>query len=374
MTRPRLAVVSYLYDQQHSPRGIRSRALVRGLGAEWDIELIKGGTASGNGGGGRSSPMRRALTEAARSVLIDGLEPWSRRQFRPWRPAVDLALLIGYPYSPMVAAARRLARAGIPYVIDVGDPWVMTSADPLPRHLGLRRARRAERRMWERAAGAIVTTDAQAGAASAEFPGIPLLVRPNGYQEVPPGEPRREPRAEAPLRLVHFGRMYLPRLDVAPLLVKLARSDAWPSVVIRQHGDDAEGALQRLPAPIEVEYRVPVPWHKAVSIARDFDLALVVGNKDPNLLPSKVIDYLTLPIPRLAIVGGGERQAIRDYVRDKPGWLVVSGVEPDLDRRIAAHRSRAWTSQSLAPPDEEAWPRAVAEVADFLRQRLRNGA
>ncbi len=110
-----------------------------------------------------------------------------------------------------------------------------------------------------------------------------------------------------------------------------------------------------------------------MSISRDFDLALVIGNRNPDLLPSKAIEYLTLPIPRVAIVGKGKQGAIGEYVRDKPGWLVISEEEPTPEREIAAHCARDWSSESLAPPEGESWPSVTREVGDFLKQCYHSG-
>ncbi len=316
------------------------------------------------------------MTAVSRSLLIDRHEPWSRRRFALWRPDADLALLIGYPFSPLVQAAHRLARRRIPYVIDAGDPWVLTGGNPpIRKHVALTRSRHAERRMWNHAVGAIVTTAGQADDLRRLFPELRILVRPNGYQpvELNSGESADTPARSAgdrTLRLVHFGKMYLPRIDIGPLLSGLGRSKRWSSVLLRQHGEDAEGVLDNLTSAITVESQRPVPWAEAVSIARGFDLALVVGNQNPQLLPSKVIEYLTLPIPRLAVVGREEHQAIRDYVRGKPGWLVLTGGEDEPDSAIAAHLARDWSAESLIPPESESWPRVAARIGDFLKHCL----
>jgi hypothetical protein len=371
---PRLAIVSYLHGDALSPRGIRTRELVNGLENDWQIEVISGPAKAGMPSNrSQSGSLHGAITAVSRSVWIDRHELWSKRRFSLWKPDADLGLLIGYPFSPIAEAARSLARHGIPYVVDAGDPWVLTSREPLRKHTALMRARRAERRMWERAAGAIVTTAAQGDALSDLFPHVPVMVRPNGYQEVPSARTGstqlgRSRAADQPLRLVHFGRMYLPRVDIAPLLLRLAESKRWPSVVICQYGEDAEGVLDGLPAPIVVESRRPVPWENAVAAAGDFDLALAVGNENPNLLPSKIIEYLTLPIPRLAIVGAGKRNAIREYLQDKPGWLVISSEDVDPVGRIDAHASRGWRPEELSPPEPESWHCVAQRIGDFLQQ------
>ena len=371
--QPRLAVVSYLYGDEFSPRGVRTRELVNGLGRDWRIEAISGPPQSNSNPTGieRSTGLHRAVSAVSRSLSIDRHELWSKRRFSSWNPEADLALLIGYPFSPIAEAARTLARRQIPYVVDAGDPWVLTGEDPLRRHLGLWRARRAERHLWDRAAGGIVTTTAQADALNRLFPDLPILVRPNGYQQVSAVQDGVRSTAAPPgqaLRLVHFGRIYLPRIDIRPMLLRLAQSGRWPSIVFCQFGHDAEGILDRLPPKIGVEIRPPVPWREAITVASGFDLALVVGNQNPDLLPSKVIEYLTLPIPRLAIVGNSSGGAIREYVSDKPGWLVIASDDASPDAKIAAHCVQGRLPDDLKPPETESWPSVTRKVGSFLRQ------
>ncbi len=119
---------------------------------------------------------------------------------------------------------------------------------------------------------------------------------------------------------------------------------------------------------MEVEIHDPVPWGEALSVARDYDLALVIGNDNPDLLPSKVVEYLTLPIPRVAVVGDEKGGAIRDYVRDKPGWLVVNPAEDDVQGKLATHSTRQWGREDLVRPPAEAWTSVAREIEHFLRE------
>ncbi len=40
---------------------------------------------------------------------------------------------------------------------------------------------------------------------------------------------------------MHFGRVNAPRVDIGPLMLRLSESKIWPSIVLGQYGDDAEG-------------------------------------------------------------------------------------------------------------------------------------
>lgn len=366
--RGRLAVVSLHAHRLLAPRGERTRHVLARLEEEWEVELIAPApnvSTGGAAGSGRSNPARRLGARAVGLALLDKWEPWSAKRLGRWRPRVDGALLIGHPYSPLVYAARRLRRAGIPYVVDVGDPWVLTSHDTELKGVGRWRAARAEKQLWRGAAGGVLTTKGQAEAIAALAPGIRTLVRPNGYDQLgSPAAPRRR-RSGNDLRIAHFGMFNHQRLDPRPLLSELAQSGRWERVVFAQFGDDFVGFLDQPPAGVEIERNATYPWPQVLERALDYDLALVVGNVNPNQLPSKAVQYLTLPIPRLAISSGAE-DSLADYVADKPGWLTLRPQQEDAASLVSAHADRAWSAAELAPPPSEAWPAAAATIAEFV--------
>lgn len=371
--RPRLAIVSLNAHRRLAPRGERTRWVASALEREWEVEIVApppevqtGGAA----GRGSSNAARRLAARAVSSVLLDRWEPWSARRLRRWRPPVDAALLIGHPFSPPVYAARRLVAAGIPYVVDAGDPWALTDPDGEGWGVGALRARRAERFLWQHSAGGVLTTPQQAGALSALFPALPTLVRPNGYE--PLAEPAPEPAAHAPakagdeLRLIHLGMLSGARLDLRPVLRSLAESGRWRRVVLGQFGDDFTGVLDALPEGVVVERDRSYPWEEVLRRAADYDLALVVGNVNPGQLPSKAVQYLTLPIPRLAVTEGSPDDALAAYVADKPGWLALAPTAPDAAERVARQLAQGWDAQRLRAPASEAWPEVARTIAGFV--------
>jgi hypothetical protein len=373
-----LAVVSGYASRPLTPRGQRTRWLLESLERSWDVELtaLPAPAPGGDGapaGGGRA-PWRRAAASAVRTALLDKWEPWSLRRLGRWQPQVEAGLLIAYPWSPVAYAARRLRRAGVPYVVDAGDPWVLTSPGTDTRLLAKSRCRRAERDIWAHAAGGVVTTRQQAEVIAGHFPTLPILVRPNGYDPAPAGlgagaEARRERDPER-LRIVHYGMLSFVRVDVTELLRRLVESGRWKSISFAQYGDDHAGMLARAPAGVEVEHLPARPWDEILREARRYDLALVVGNWLTGQLPSKAVQYMTLPIPRLALSERREDDALAEYVEGRAGWLGLARDEPDAAARVWEHLGREWTATALAPPPEEAWPQVAAQIAAFLAERV----
>jgi hypothetical protein len=104
--------------------------------------------------------------------------------------------------------------------------------------------------------------------------------------------------------------------------------------------------------------------------AAELDIALVVGNKDARQLPSKAIEYLTLPVPRLALTGGLAADALAEYVDGKPGWLMLRVDDPDAATHIWEHVRQSWTAEELAPPVDESWACVAEELASFVLRCL----
>ena len=372
--RPVIHVVSYLASSAFDARGIRTRRIVDALSLRWQVELLAGPVPDPKGA---HSLLRRSwdygLYRTHAALAMDSYETWSIRRLLRWQPHGDGALLIGYPFSPLAYAGHALRRSRTPYVVDIGDPWTLTA-----RVLGTEphrpwRGQRAERALWDAAAGAILTTELQAAALAELFPGLPTLVRPNGYQEaVADSLPTWLPPPDNELHLGHFGRLYGPRIDIGGALSGLVASGRWRRVVLHQFGDVARGTLDSVPMEVQVITQPPRPWGEVQMAASRLSAVLVVGNRSRAQLPSKVVDYLTLSAPRIALVRDVQTDAIAEYLRDKSGWLVAADTAHDLPDQIAAHLGRKWTQEELAPPIEEAWPQVAAQISRFIGERFEN--
>jgi hypothetical protein len=367
----RLTIICYLAREEFSPRGIRARELMRALQDEWAVDLIAGPERESQSDTlwPKRPWLQRRAASVASAFLLDKYEFSSRRELRRWVPQTDAALLIGFPFSPLAQGSRRLVHHRLRYVVDIGDPWALTALHPAVRGPALHRARRAERNMWMHASGAIVTTDAQAEALKDLFPRLPIVVRPNGcFANLATssfdGAPRRG--TNRVLRLAHFGEIYAARVDVVPFLGRLAQSGMWNGIEVHQFGPDRAAALAELPPLVRSISHAPRPWSDIIRTAREFDAAIAIGNLDPAQLPSKVIDYLVLSVPRIAITANPRLDAIARYVADKVGWLVVSPDDPEGPGRVLAHVQRSWSVEELRPPESESWQCVGQLISRFL--------
>jgi len=357
-----------------SPRGQRTEHLVKALKHHGHVERIGEKNIpqwlAGDGERTRSSWYRRFARTLMSHVLIDKYEIAARQSLRRWSPKIDAAVLVGYPCSPLPFAAHKLVRYDIPYIVDIGDPWILTNPYPEGGRFQRWRAARLERKLWTSARGLIVTTQGQGDALRRLFPHLHVLVRPNGYNSSETKGGSSQPTfTEIPgkeLRLVHYGSLYGARVNFADIFKQLAGSGKWDKITLRQYGPDWEGALESVADGVKVDCRAPISWAEVLAEAHNFHAAIVIGWQNPAQMPSKTVQYLTLPIPRIAMVNSGSADALAVYVADKPGWAVIDDENRLAPEIIASHLSRPWRQVDLQAPESESWDAVEHALGDFV--------
>jgi Glycosyl transferase 4-like domain len=354
-----------------SPRGQRTQFLIGSLESYGTVERIGGDIPqwlAGSNERRKSSWHRRSARRLALSVLVDKYELSVRRALSGWQPEVDAAVLVGFPWSPLAVAAHKLAGRGIPFVVDVGDPWELTNPEPEGNWLRRWRSRRQEESLWRRAAGAIVTTQGQGQGLERLFPHLRILVRPNGYLPAEPPEARAAPapRGDGELRLVHYGSLYGGRVDFPALFRRLGESGRWRRISLCQYGPDWEEALKAIPPEVSVDHRPAVSWQQVLAEACGFDAAVVLGWSNPAKMPSKAVQYLTLPLPRIAMTTADPTDALASYVADKPGWTAVNPSTADPAGIVGEQLARHWSEEDLRAPEGESWARVAQTLGAFV--------
>jgi hypothetical protein len=359
-------------DLPISPRVQRTRHLTNALEREFGfrVERVPAQPLKG-----RSNAVlrHRVSRKALRPLVMDSFEIPARLSLRGWKPAASGALLIAWPFPPIYVAASHLVAAGIPYVVDVGDPWWLTEPRPYPwwRQVSVRRAQAAERFLWGHAAGGVVTTGSQADSLQALFPDLSLLVRPNGYTPAPEPVIDVEPRTAVPgeLRLVQFGSVSDIKLSIGEWLSTLRNVAELTRVRFVNYGSVARPDLVESRDPrVTVDLRDPVDWGRACQIARSFDAAVVVANSNPATLPSKAVQYLTLPIPRIALTANRNRGELAAFAAEQPGFIAAGLGSPDDIPQLIAHLHRPWSDDELSPPAGDSWAEVARKVVRFAVQ------
>jgi len=372
-------VVSFAPGDSFSPRVQRAERLVTALERDFDfqVERVPSLPSHAVGALGTTLP-RRAMRRALRPLVLDRFETPARLRMRGWKPSGRGALLIGWPFSPVYIAASHLVAAGIPYVLDAGDPWVLTEPFPASwsRPLPRRRAKSAEAFLWRHAAAGVLTTQRQARALKALFPDLDLLVRPNGYTPTAAGEnPARAtreagdgaaPRTAGELRLIQFGSVNARKLSIGGWLSRLRRIAGLTRVSFVNYGSVARPDLLRSEdRGVVIEVHEPVGWDRACQIARGFDAAVVVANTNPDELPSKSIQYLTLPIPRVAVTESSDPGELGAFADQRPGFIAVRSASDEDIPGLLGHLRRTWSEEDLKPPAADAWDSVARQVVRF---------
>jgi hypothetical protein len=365
----RAIVVSFATGNPIWPRFQRTTHLATALEREFEfrVERVPGPEHAGSFKG---TPPPRLARKALRPLVLDSFEIPARLALRDWKPSGRGALLIGWPFSPLYIAASRLVAAGIPYVVDAGDPWALTAPQPYPwsRLVPRRRARAAEAFLWSHSAAGVVTTRTQASNLRALFPDLNLLVRPNGYVTAADSIVDREPANVVPgeLRLVQFGSVNDCRLPIGDWLSRLREASGLTRVRFSNYGHvDRPELVHTRDSSVVVEVHHPVDWGRACQLARSFDAAVVIANRNPGQLPSKAIQYLTLPVPRIALTSSSTEDELGAFAAQAPGFLAV-GIDSQEDiPRLIAHLRRPWSHGELRPPPADSWAEVGREIVEF---------
>jgi hypothetical protein len=227
----------------------------------------------------------------------------------------------------------------------------------------------AEAFLWRHAAAGVVTTQRQARALQALFPDLDLLVRPNGYTPMADGEgPANAARegTEGELRLVQFGSVNPRKLPIGGWLSNLRRVAGLTRVRFANYGSvNRQDLLESEDPAVVIEAHESVEWGEACRIARGFDAAVVVANINPAELPSKSIQYLTLPIPRVAVTASSDPGELGAFAAQRPGFIAVDGGSEDDVSRLISHLHRRWSEEELSPPAGDSWDVVARDVTGF---------
>lgn len=267
-------------------------------------------------------------------------------------PGVHRAVLSSGPPHVIHDAARALAaRAGLPFIFDMRDPWRLVQRLPeaIASPVVYRLAEQLEKRAVREAALVVTNTGPARDQLRALYPEAAdrILAVMNGYDDDPMPPSRHGDR----FVLAYAGTIYLDR-DPRPLFQAAARviaqlgltpdqfgiemignADSYGGVPVSQIGaEEGIGAYVRTgparPRAQAMEFLADATM--LVSLPQDSDLAI----------PSKIFEYLRFQawILVLAEPGSATAQALRGTSADVIAPADVEGMARALHTRVAAHR------------------------------------
>lgn len=306
--------------------------------------LLRGLARLDGGALGRlARPLRTAAAVAGwpdqRIGWLPHAEAAADRLIADWRPEVMIASVP--PHSGLLLARRIHRRHGIPWVADLRDLW---TGHPYYDGRGLVRLldRAAERAALATAEGLVTVTEGWRAALAAEWPGKPVRLVRNGFEDDaadapdPPPPPARNP--QAPLTIVYAGVLYGHKRDPRPLFAAVRQLGLGPEDVrIRFYGSEPELVRTHMAehglTPPLVEVLPPVRRAELMPMQRTADVLLLLRWNDPRenaVLAGKLFEYIGCRRPILSV--GLTTGEAADIIRD--GDL---GVIADTPAMIACH-------------------------------------
>jgi hypothetical protein len=347
------------------------------------FELLNDGVSISSG---RPSIAPRLARNLWRELAVpDHRVGWVPRAVRMGRRIVErhrprAIYVSGKPFSSYWIAERLSRRFGLPWVMDMRDPWVHDGRVRPRNALHSAGARRMEAQLVERAAAVIANTHLNRRDLVERYPKLPaekFVAIPNGYDR---GDYADLPHEKLDRFTVAFtgafrvpGRLRLPVWDThGPDFFFRALGElfrAQPAlrqdvdVVFMGGGSSAVSAAARAHG-VESNVQV-IPWRpyaEALAIVKQAHVALCMlprGEHSAGMVPSKLYQYLGLGTHVLALADEGEAASV---VRETRGGTVVrgddvAGIARALDELYRRHRSGA-----RAEPDTEVLSRYDART------------
>jgi len=293
----------------------------------------------------------------------EGLSPWMAAARRRARRALvesraKIIFATASPFSIADVACALARESGLPWVLDLRDPWALDPIHTYPTYGHYQSARRRMRRACESADAVILNTPNAAEAFRREFPSVEagkVFCIPNGYDpdDLPARPPSRgEQPPGRPLTIAHSGLFHTARakrLDPAAreelgvrrlslldglrfrpgVAELLARSPYYLFKAVRKLLDDGaighedirlhfiglaseedKGLAGRFRLEGVVNWAGYLPHQEALEKLARADVLFLplhaVANGDPLIVPGKTYEYLALERPILGAVPPGD--------------------------------------------------------------------
>ncbi|MFN8150889.1 MAG: glycosyltransferase [Solirubrobacterales bacterium] len=365
-------IAPYLAPAAVGPRAARSRRIATALAAAGHrVHLVAiadptisepvlataPGTLVGAMGEPGLSARRRLRATSARAArrllpLPDANLRWAAAVLRdpalaePPSPRTTI-YAIAAPFSALIAGALLARRWGAPLIGDIGDPWF--AAGPAEARLAAATMRRID--------ALVVTNEPTAAACRAQLrPGAPILVAPNGADPLPRSAP---PNGERPLFL-QLGTLSHARTDSAAAFRALAALDREGLIRFRSHGE----AWVRLPPAASRHHRGVLGEGEARRLMGSAAAVLVVGNRNPIQIPSKVYEVARSEAWALC-VSQHRREPGVEILRASGHAVACTNDEAAIRAGALTILGRERRGERPRPTDRHSWETTLDRIERF---------
>ncbi|SBW10877.1 hypothetical protein KL86DPRO_70074 [uncultured delta proteobacterium] len=377
----RLLALSWCMPPMVTPRAInvsRSLAALKSFG--WQAEVIAGDLPESERA---QFTWGRSLAEKYKDSFAIHYAPYGMGNAPAlWIDAAFLAVAdrirqtaphvfvtFAQPFSDHIVGLKiKYSFPSLPWVAHFSDPWTDNPYEsPGEREFFL------ECQVAEKADALVFTTARTQDLVMKKYPSSWLkkcIVVPHGFEGPILMAPSRR---EGPLHLVHAGGIYGKRVPYA-LLDSLATVDASGKVCLLSFVGPVDAAFMQRAAIVKdaVEFIPPTTPEVAERIAQEADVLLVCDApaQESVFLPSKLIDYLPLGIPILALTPANGSSA--DLLSEVGGICVDPldvTAQVEVLRYLAARKTEG-TLSSLVPDPDVAQKYSIKQTTRTLATML----
>ena len=275
---------------------------------------------------------------------------------------VDAIFSTSPPHSVHLIGRTLKRKYGIPWLMDLRDPWAGRSGPDAPSWY--HRVRWALQSSCIRLSDVVVcTTDQFREHLSGSYPGLPrekFRTLRNGFEDVQ-ALVGPKPAADGRKHILHLGELYGSRrvdtfCQAIQGLVSAGRLDGRSfqiSFVGRNDSQHIDAARRAAPSLFEsgcIQFLPQVPREAALSMMWSADLLVLVQGGFTLQVPAKFYEYLQTGRPIFAIARQGE---LCDLLRTTQAGIFV---DPDDGEAIAAQFLEAWKMKPRPPQEvEQRW-------------------
>jgi glycosyltransferase involved in cell wall biosynthesis len=342
---PRRTTLQDRYRQWRSP----AKSLAGGTGTSGAASATAEPPVPSKAGGRTIRAIRSNVGDLV--LFPDHARGWLHRAARTTRRAVqewapDAVISTGPPHSVHLAAGLALGRGGVPWLVDLRDPWATPPKRyPHPRW-SVALTRRLEGWVFQRARTILTTTPELRDTLQEHYPTARLEWLPNGVdtRELPP-----RPLQLAPgLDITHLGTVYFNR-DPTPVLRAFASflaahpAAASAGSTMRFVGNVAGDFRRRLEQTVaelgiatHVEINGAVPRARALEILAESRMALVLAQGQSTMVPAKLYEAIGMGLPTMVVTEA-------DSATGREGKRLGAAVHsPDDEPGMAAVMAAVW--------------------------------